>query len=728
MKYNLFNTKITSPFLIFLVGVFSMLTNGCSIDDGDFAEMSELGAVKKEYIVPATAGDIEIEIYSNQTCELSLPNDVNWASLPIATTTGDSKFAIEYKENQGFPRMAAIYIKANSVSRTDTVLLKQRGSIEPKMNFKMTSQTVLGAGGKVEAEIDTNIDFKDIKTNIIYSDPTQDGWIQNDFSLENNKFALHVESNPSETSLRNARIELSYTDGWGQKIVSSLFLTQANALDMFGSEASFLEIRDMAGGKVTRDIYIEGYIISDAGNANAGEYTQTTTTAIDYTANDKTAYIQSADGKYGFKILTSTVADNIFTRYSKVQILLKGTTVNFDSNPDRYSITGITSDMVMTSISGTSADIAKKEKYIGELVDDDIYTFVTLKDNEFPIRKGSFTPINEGYATSFNAHRITKYPLLMRDSKGSSMYLFTNTKCLYRRDGATLPYGSGTVAGIIVHETFTRFAYEDTSNEETYGNIGRYQIRHLSKDDIKLATDFNNSFSALLTEFRYCNLENGVLLPTTGTNGRITTSVANKDIVPTIDYSYLGPIGAANTGNKNGNGVIKDDGTPLSTNTSSNSDGKGAIVAADNSAWALNCEWWNYAKERGEAWILEFSTSGISTSQLSLQFSAFNWAVAGPRFWRVEWSTHGNQDGAWNLIAKYAIPEAPVWANTALFQLAGYKTMNYPLPTSMLGQSKVYIRFIVDLNLCGDGYSYANTSITTSSSSAMNYLAIRYNK
>lgn len=145
---------------------------------------------------------------------------------------------------------------------------------------------------------------------------------------------------------------------------------------------------------------------------------------------------------------------------------------------------------------------------------------------------------------------------------------------------------------------------------------------------------------------------------TPGTNGKITSTVTSKEITATSDYSYLGPIGASNKGNINGNGVIKDDGTKLSTNASTNSDGKGAVVNADNSAWTLNCEWWNYEEKRGEAWILEFSTAGISTTQLSLQFGVMNWAVTGPRYWRIEWSTHGDANATWDLIGNYSVPGA----------------------------------------------------------------------
>ena len=57
-------------------------------------------------------------------------------------------------------------------------------------------------------------------------------------------------------------------------------------------------------------------------------------TSIDYTETYRTAYIQSLDGSQGFMIKTVTEDDNIFERYSKVRILLKGVTVEAESDPN----------------------------------------------------------------------------------------------------------------------------------------------------------------------------------------------------------------------------------------------------------------------------------------------------------------------------------------------------------------------------------------------------------
>ena len=88
------------------------------------------------------------------------------------------------------------------------------------------------------------------------------------------------------------------------------------------------------------------------------------------------------------------------------------------------------------------------------------------------------TPINEGYAIGGKSDRISKYPLLVRDVNGDSFYMYTNTMCTYRYDGERLPQGSGKLSGVIVHERFSRFEWEngkDLLDMEIFpelGNIG----------------------------------------------------------------------------------------------------------------------------------------------------------------------------------------------------------------------------------------------------------------
>ena len=197
--------------------------------------------------------------------------------------------------------------------------------------------------------------------------------------------------------------------------------------------------------------------MSTPDNRNAGENTQLTTSTIDYTVSERTLNLESKDGRYGIAILTNEVDDNIFDQYDHVQLLIQGATGNLVENPDRYELEGVTKSMVISRTAGSASGRSRQ----GETHERaDRRRHLHLRDTQegrVPVRKGSITPVNEGYAIGTNAHRISKYPLLVRDINGDAMYMMTNTNCAYRSDATRLPYGSGDISGVIVHERFSRF-------------------------------------------------------------------------------------------------------------------------------------------------------------------------------------------------------------------------------------------------------------------------------
>lgn len=720
-----------------------LMLTACEKDNGEETRVSEFGPVKKEIIGPWKSGTANIPVLSNQPYDIALINpDNGWLTLDTEGRgthfTGDDLFKVHISTNDGFPRMEGIRLWTRD--RADTVYIKQEGFIDPELSFSTRSITVLGDGGQATAQLTTNLELEDLGQQIVYTSSDEGGWIS-DLDISNGFLILQAAPNADPEALRNARITLSYRDGWNRTTSSTVYITQANAKNEFGHEISFGEVRDMVG-PVNRDVFIEGRVISDIGNGNNGENSMKTMTSIDYTETYRTAYIQSLDGSQGFMIKTATEDDNIFERYSKVRILLKGATVTQEVDPERYIISNVTSAMVMSSVSGSASDIPQKRKYYNELTDMDIYTWVTLADCELPVRKGSLTPINEGYARNTGANRETKYPMLVRDKNGDSFYMLTNTTCKYRRDGQMLPYGSGDISGVVVHETHDRFVW---MGSQGMGDIGRYQIRHLTREDIALEKDFANSFSALLTEYRYGKLESRVFRPTTGDNGYLTFTLPDEksgDAGSGVsDPSYLGPIGnkdnldkegptsGIHTGNINGNGVVEN-GKQMCTDKGTNDDGKGNVSSADFSAWTNKCQWWNTETDRSEAWLLHFSTQGISTNVLSLQVAIQNRVIGGPRYIKVDWSEHGdNNRDDWNPITEFQVPDIVNWSLTLYWQCAGYKYVNIPLPLELLGKEDVCIRFSAANQKAGgkEDDEFDNQIISTGEI-AFSYIGVRYNK
>lgn len=103
------------------------------MDHGDDIPLIELGAVENSFTVNATAGHVDIQVYSNQPAVLSFLDDgASWADLSDTRLPLDGKFYIDYADNAGFPRMTRVLIQSADAVRSDTVVLRQRGAVSPQ--------------------------------------------------------------------------------------------------------------------------------------------------------------------------------------------------------------------------------------------------------------------------------------------------------------------------------------------------------------------------------------------------------------------------------------------------------------------------------------------------------------------------------------------------------------------------------------------------------------------
>ena len=383
---------------------------------------------------------------------------------------------------------------------------------------------------------------------------------------------------------------------------------------------------------------------------------------------------------------------------------------------------------------------------------------------QFAVRKGSLTPVHEGYTLADAQGRLNMYPRLVRDNKGGLIHLLTNTTCPYRRNGTRLPYGSGELAGVIVHERFPQYEYVDTADDLANGIIGSYQIRHMSFADIRFAEDRSQSFSETLTEYSYVKGKAAAAdgyaywYPTWGTNGRFTQT-ASKSAYPNGVYNaacwhYLGWCGTArgtapfrsHIGNDgySGFGVILEDGTNYAVkSTAVNTDGKGTDQA-NWLAW-VTTYWWNASTDRPYAWVVEFSTAGLSSDRVSLIMSVQSGRAtlnAGPYFWKVQWSATGDyeSDEGWFDVEAaqtapdgsaytFTQPDFPVFATQRSWQLPAYKQVEIPLPAEIMGREKVWLRIQPASRLSsGLGFLDGTIPMGYNAAGAMDYLAVRYNR
>lgn len=586
--------------LFFCVFAGLLGAQSCSRKENGEVTLVKLGAAVKEFVAEADGGVVNIPVYSNGAYHIEmLSEDNDWL---IMTMPGDLSsngyIKAECDFNESFKRKAVFVLCSDVDSRRDTVTFKQKGMKEALITMSELSVQARGAGGDSTYVIRTNVPFEDLQQNIVYDAEGSEEWITDirvaDAPTTRRTMTISTLKNEDENNPRTATVRFRFTDGWGESVTLAFNVIQRTAREKIGTTVSMRELKYeyvQSGKPIDKYIIVEGIVVSNNAGRNAGEDEQLTTSTIDYTGDQRTIYLESFDGTQGICLMTATVDDNMTHQYDHLQVLLYNTRPVMHSDPEYLTISGIKSSMIVGQTRGQASDVPAKVKAMKDLTDDDIFTYVKLQNVEIPVRKGSLVPVNEGYTIASNAHRFPKYPRLIRDVNGDWMYLLTNTVCQYRNDGTRLPYGSGMMSGVIVHERFPRFEWRNAADpaemelDPTLGRIGTYQLRHQTKEDVwgGMQDDFEDGFSNLLCEYRYWRPDKtaGVCLPTYGTNGWFTHTYQkkytgndakdyteeafNQHFFSSSGLDYLGPIGnnknymfGLHLGNENGLGIILD--------------------------------------------------------------------------------------------------------------------------------------------------------------------------
>lgn len=766
-------TRIHKEKIISGAAALLMLLAGCTkdINEREINIGSGLGFPVKVLTLESGAGQVDVPVIA--TREFDIRTDASWLTVPSVGQEGREGFTLNYKANTSLPRAAEVVVAIDATSHYDTLTVRQKGQVVPQLEASSPVLSFPGsASGKRSINLQTNI--PDDVLSVSWDCEGNEVWLS-DVAVKGSVLEFSYGANPL-SMVRHASITVSYTDAFGDVITIPFQLSQMSSDDSAGTAYDFPALFALAteeGTLLEDDIVIEGIVVSDKENGNCGDNAQLSVTSIDYSCCLRTIYLEALDGSVGIRLITKTEDDNVFLQGDRVKLSLRGATlwkskvINPDADPVYYELSGVKGNMAIECEHLGRTGIPVKEKYIGALTDEDIFTYVTIKDCELPIRKGPLTPVNEQFTNATETHKVSKFGVLLHDICGGSMYLYTNTTCPYRRDGSVLPQGSGKVSGVVVHELYSRFSYQDNSSADpdTWGNIGRYQLRHTTKEDFDLAATMQeNSFSGIICEWRYIKDKNlecyyatdgdpnayfsySFVYPDSYTDGRAGKLPINK----MTDYSYLGPVGPENTGNANGLGVITADGSDWMSQywtgynseyaSNINAKGNGEVPSEAGSAWSTNLT----VRDGGPMYtVLVFSTAGKTSSRMSMQISSMNYFYSstqkingvplyleGPRYWWVEYSLDGT---AWTPVAKYSLPEyCQTSPMTQLWQTAGYKPVNIPLPADkLLGKDKVWIRIIPDAAMqTGSKTAYLDPSIIYPASgsfpTAWNYIGIRYN-
>lgn len=435
--------------------------------------------------------------------------------------------------------------------------------------------------------------------------------------LDENGLSFVVDENTSSSS-RNATITVAYVKG-GQSAGATYSITQSA-----DKVITFSELREMTPGAISRNDYIEGWIVSDPASKNVCSSPQTGQYAFDRTENDRTAYLESVDGNYGLQLKFTAADQNVQPRWAKVLVNLNGTTLSREDNPLRYTITGLKASNLSLLEQGDAFSLPQKYRSVSSLSDNDVFTYVRLSPVEIMCKDGCFTNASEGYAyggiaiaenpSGTASPRWDVAPLLCSDDKGDAIYMLTNAAVPWRRTGkdiewnSCVPQGSGTLSGIIV---------ADNVAPVRWGDLGRYQIRAMTVEEIDLNGE---PFSNTICEWNWNDF--------------------SPKITPDIGHGTFNKYNAGTEFGTDFNNPYKPvDATSPNGNATTNL--KGLVAQA---SICLKQQWWDFTTNEGKYFDVKFSTSGLTGTNLVFGIvwghgSQNVETITGPSHWDVLYST-----------------------------------------------------------------------------------------
>ncbi len=574
-----------------------------------------------------------------------------------------------------FPRRAdlTIFIEDAEGTVTQSVLSITQGISNPAFKLDESEVTYEGYAQDcvVEASNNNIVPYADqVEVEVTYSVEPEEEWITK-ISVTDEGLVFSLKKNEGASS-REAVINLWYADELGNEIVAKCKVVQK----MYPAAIDFASVRALTPGEIKLQQYIEGFVISDRDSKNLCSSPQTAQFKFDRAENNKTAYIESTDAQYGFCLKFETDTDAaLLERFSKVRIAVDGLTLEKHADPEYYTIKGLTAANILEATTPDEFKVPVKTKRIAEFTDDDIFTLVSVPDLEIMQKDGSFTNASEGYLlkdenspSGTSTPRYDVCPLLCYDTNGNTINMLTNCAVPWRRDGKDLafysvvPQGSGTFRGVVVADDIVTVRY---------GNVGRYQLRAMTKEEIALN---EAPFSKTIVEWTWEDRKND-LIPERGAGEIIkygATQVAASDFNNT--YHCNGNTSETNGGGTNQKGLVVNGGTRL-----------------DNT-------WWDFTNNVGKYFDISFSTAGISGNNMvfGIVWGAGDMGgvnIKAPANWNLLYSVDGGE------TFKPVPNSDPIkcrcivwWSTTPQDCAPGFTEHLRKLPAECFGKEKVVLR------------------------------------
>ena len=445
---------------------------------------------------------------------------------------------------------------------------------------------------------------------------------------------------------------------------------------------------------IDRDVLVEGWAVSGPDDPNRDFHGQRHYLEVNGWSNGSCLYLESPDGRYGirFNMYEINLLGGV-PQFSRVVINLKGCVLHKELGV--YSVTNLYPENIVSVEAHPESDLPKKVRSISELTDDDLFTYVTVKDCEFVFKDGAYINVYEAYTRSGGIKVKGVYPnnamdgwvSILCNDRAERLYLAMNSRVLWRRDGKGVPQGRGCISGILTKPFFPR-----------YGRMDGYAIRPTRKQDIAFGQP---SSLRTIVEWNWND------------NIREINSMGGKmDAGPYAGYAlkpdegegmlFLDVPQCRLSRQKDFNNKVID-----APKTKGSDGDRGAVNYGALQIETEARNWWNWDYDCGNSVILDFSTRKFKGQHLLLAFTmaagyqSAETSAFYPTWWCVEVSTDGN------VFHKVDTPDLvlhslPWWSSAGnevsdIYMIPsesapGLSDRLVVLPSSLLGQERVFVR------------------------------------
>ena len=627
-----------------------------------------------ELSVQSTSGTVSFIVRSNTSW--TLEPSCEWVTLNITKGAQGASVIASFLSNPFKDEPRTVYVTGRTCNGdAQAILTLTQMPEEPFITLETAEYPINSDAATRSLQMSTNLKTP-VEIAVTYAEEGQ-SWIS-DVKAADGALTFNVAQNPTSRN-RSAVIALSGKDEFGREANAEVKVVQSLNMDpSVAEETDFSTVLALPAGQVGENVYVKGTVVLDGKNPNFNEGYYT---------------VQNASGQV---IVFKSSVDLGLSRNDDVTLWLLGTEIEERNDGDAaYRLfSGVGSQHIMAKSAGTGVE--PLPVHISDLSESMMYRLVSLQDVEFSIPFGGYVNYNEYYITGAGGPKYVNaltqnYPQSVRDINGDHIYMLTNFSVPYR--SASLPQGSGSLTGIVVSE-----------KNSNMGNIGKFQIRHISGADIAMAKSRSDGFTDVLVEWDFTK-------PSTFTDGQ-------KSIAPSAGQKNAVFFKSNSTGfyAKYKEGEIyfveeyrgdKFTNAAKTANTYTN-------CAVSSSKWDTNTYWY----------IENVSTVGINGT-LSLQFASNSLTSTGPAFFIVEWSLDGN---TWTAVpnGEYQVMGQCTSSVLRADHMPGHKIFDFRLPSELNNQSNIHIRLRLNSYVNVVGATVA--SLPAGATNRLTHLSIKYNK